>query len=104
MEQAGGRAGRREWTGLAVLVLPVLLVSMDVTVLYLALPPLSVGLAPSGTELLWIVDIYTFVVAGLLIPMGALGDRIGCRRLLLAGAACFGVASAVAAHPPPPPR
>ncbi len=97
-EVAAVRAGWREWTGLAVLALPTLLVSMDLTVLHLAVPHLTAGLAPSGTQLLWIVDIYAFLVAGLLIPMGTLGDRIGRRRLLLAGAAAFGVASAVAAY------
>ncbi|GAA3690322.1 MFS transporter [Nonomuraea antimicrobica] len=92
------RAGWREWTGLAVLALPTLLVSMDLTVLHLAVPHLTASLEPSGTQLLWIVDIYAFLVAGLLITMGTLGDRIGRRRLLLGGAAAFGVASAVAAY------
>ncbi|MFI7641623.1 MFS transporter [Nonomuraea sp. NPDC049400] len=92
------RAGWREWTGLAVLALPTLLVSMDLTVLHLAVPHLTAGLAPSGTQLLWIVDIYAFLVAGLLITMGGLGDRVGRRRLLLAGAAAFGVASVLAAY------
>ncbi|GAA5041621.1 DHA2 family multidrug resistance protein-like MFS transporter [Thermocatellispora tengchongensis] len=92
------RAGWREWTGLAVLALPTLLVSMDLTVLHLAVPHLTADLAPSGTQLLWIVDIYAFLVAGLLITMGTLGDRIGRRRLLLAGAAAFGVASVLAAY------
>jgi DHA2 family multidrug resistance protein-like MFS transporter len=92
------RAGWREWTGLAVLALPTLLVSMDLTVLHLAVPHLTADLAPSGTQLLWIVDIYAFLVAGLLITMGTLGDRIGRRRLLLTGAAAFGVASVLAAY------
>ncbi|WP_228044322.1 MFS transporter [Streptomyces ferrugineus] len=91
------RAGRREWTGLAVLALPTLLISMDVTVLYLAVPQLSADLAPSSSQLLWILDVYGFLVAGFLIAMGVLGDRIGRRRLLLAGAAAFGAASLVAA-------
>ncbi|HZH03763.1 MAG TPA: MFS transporter [Myxococcaceae bacterium] len=90
-------AGRREWIGLAVLALPCLLYSMDLTVLNLALPRLSADLAPSSSELLWIVDIYGFLVAGLLIVMGNLGDRIGRRRLLLMGAAAFGLASVLAA-------
>ena len=84
------RAGRREWVGLTVLALPCLLYSMDLTVLNLALPSLSVDLRPSSTQLLWIVDIYGFMVAGLLITMGTLGDRIGRRRLLMIGAAAFG--------------
>src|SRR5690606_28479344 len=92
-----GRAGRREWLGLAVLALPCLLVTMDLTVLNLALPELSEDLRPSSSQLLWIVDIYGFLVAGCLITMGTLGDRIGRRRLLLAGAAAFGAASVLAA-------
>ena len=91
------RAGRREWIGLAVIALPCLLYSMDLTVLNLAVPSLSADLRPSSTQLLWIVDIYGFFVAGSLITMGTLGDRIGRRRLLLIGAAAFGVASVLAA-------
>ncbi|WP_237687412.1 MFS transporter [Arthrobacter jiangjiafuii] len=94
------RAGRREWLGLAVLMLPVLLISVDNTVLSFAIPSLSRALAPTGTELLWIVDIYALVLAGLLVPMGALGDRIGRRKLLLVGSAGFGLVSAAAAFVP----
>src|SRR5688500_14152631 len=97
MNQTNLRATRREWTGLAVLTLPCLLLSMDLTVLYLAVPSLSVDLNPSSAQLLWIVDIYGFLIAGSLITMGTLGDRIGRRRLLLIGAAAFGVASTLAA-------
>src|SRR5215204_5890939 len=85
------RAGKREWIGLAIIALPCLLYSMDLTVLNLAVPRLSADLRPTSAQLLWIVDIYGFVLAGLLIPMGTLGDRIGRRRLLLAGAAAFGI-------------
>jgi MFS transporter, DHA2 family, multidrug resistance protein len=91
------RAGRREWIGLAVIALPCLLYSMDLTVLYLAVPSLTAELEPSSAELLWITDIYGFFLAGFLITMGTLGDRVGRRRLLLIGAAAFGVASALAA-------
>jgi DHA2 family multidrug resistance protein-like MFS transporter len=91
------RAGRREWVGLAVIALPCLVYAMDLTVLNLALPALSEDLRPSSSQLLWIVDIYGFLVAGLLITMGTLGDRIGRRRLLLIGAAAFGLASLLAA-------
>src|SRR5262245_38932454 len=91
------RATRREWVGLAVLALPCLLYSMDLTVLNLAVPHLSADLEPSGAQLLWIVDIYGFLVAGSLMTMGTLGDRIGRRRLLLTGAAAFGAASVLAA-------
>src|SRR5882757_4085273 len=91
------RATRREWIGLAVIALPCLLYAMDLTVLNLAVPKLSADLKPTSSQLLWIVDIYGFMVAGLLITMGTLGDRIGRRRLLLIGAAAFGVASVLAA-------
>lgn len=91
------RAGRREWIGLAILMLPTLLVSMDLTVLHLAVPHLSADLRPNSAQLLWITDIYGFLIAGSLITMGTLGDRIGRRRLLLIGAVAFGVASVLAA-------
>jgi DHA2 family multidrug resistance protein-like MFS transporter len=92
------KAGKREWVGLAVLALPTLLVSIDVFVLLLALPRLSTDLGTSSTEQLWIMDIYGFMVAGFLVTMGTLGDRIGRRRLLLVGAAGFGAASVLAAY------
>ncbi|MGA4838251.1 MFS transporter [Streptomyces sp. G45] len=92
------RAGLKEWIGLAVLVLPVLLMSMDMTVLYFALPFLSATLEPSATQQLWIVDIYAFMLAGLLITMGTLGDRIGRRLLLMIGAGVFGASSLAAAY------
>lgn len=91
-------AGRREWTALGVLMLPLLLVSMDVSVLYFAIPEISADLRPSGTQQLWIFDIYAFVLAGLLMTMGSLGDRIGRRKLLLIGAVAFGAASLCAAY------
>jgi MFS transporter, DHA2 family, multidrug resistance protein len=91
------RAGRREWIGLAVLALACVLYSMDLTVLHLAVPEISADLEPSSAQLLWIVDIYGFLLAGSLITMGTLGDRIGRRRLLLIGAAAFGLASVLAA-------
>src|ERR687896_1142385 len=91
------RATRREWIGLAVIALPCLLYAMDLTVLTLAVPSLTADLQPTSTELPWIVDIYGFLVAGFLITMGTLGDRIGRRRLLLIGAGAFGGASVVAA-------
>jgi MFS transporter, DHA2 family, multidrug resistance protein len=93
----GQRAGRGEWLGLAVIALPCMVYAMDLTVLNLALPALSEDLHPTSSQLLWIVDIYGFLVAGLLITMGTLGDRIGRRRLLLLGAAVFGLASLFAA-------
>ncbi len=90
-------ATHREWIGLAVIALPCMLYSMDLTVLNLAVPALSADLKPSASQLLWIVDIYGFLVAGMLITMGTLGDRIGRRKLLLIGAAAFGIASVLAA-------
>ena len=90
-------ASQREWMGLAVLALPALLISMDLSVLYLAVPRLSAALQPSSVQLLWITDVYGFLLAGFLLPMGALGDRIGRRKLLMIGGAVFGGASVVAA-------
>jgi DHA2 family multidrug resistance protein-like MFS transporter len=91
------KATRREWFGLAVIALPCLLYSMDLTVLNLATPHLSADLKPTSSQLLWIVDIYGFLLAGFLVTMGTLGDRIGRRRLLLIGAVAFGAASVLAA-------
>jgi MFS transporter, DHA2 family, multidrug resistance protein len=92
------RATRREWIGLVVLALPTLLLALDVSVLYLALPQLSADLGAGSTQQLWILDIYSFMIAGFVVTMGTLGDRIGRRRLLLIGAAAFGVASVAAAY------
>ena len=85
---------------LAVLTLPVLLISIDMTVLGAALPAIGEQLRPTAAEQLWIVDVYSFVLAGLLVLMGSLGDRIGRRRLLLIGSSAFGVASVLAAFAP----
>lgn len=85
------------WFGLALITLPGLVVSMDMTVLNLAVPRLAAALSPTSTQLLWIVDIYGFVLAGLLVTMGALGDRVGRRRLLMFGAGLFAVASLLCA-------
>ncbi|MEU4114761.1 MFS transporter [Kitasatospora sp. NPDC028055] len=93
---------RQRWTGLAVLVLAVTVVALDATVLSLAIPSISETLRPSGTQLLWIGDSYSFVLAGLLVSMGALSDRIGRKKLLLTGAAAFGAASLLAAYAPGP--
>ncbi|QDB79882.1 MFS transporter [Georgenia wutianyii] len=90
----------RPWAALVVLMLPVLLVAVDNTVLSFAVPSISESLRPGGTELLWIVDAYPLVLAGLLVPMGSLGDRLGRRRLLLIGATGFAAVSAVAAFAP----
>jgi DHA2 family multidrug resistance protein-like MFS transporter len=87
----------RPWAVLAVLMLPVLLISVDNTVLSFALPSITAALGASGSELLWIVDAYPLMLAGLLVPMGSLGDRIGRRRLLLVGAVGFALVSLLAA-------
>ncbi|MGW0119275.1 MFS transporter [Streptomyces sp. NPDC003327] len=86
------------WLALSVLVLAVLLVAVDATVLGLATPSLSEDLKPTGTQLLWIGDIYSFVIAGLLVSMGSLGDRIGRKKLLLVGATAFGAVSVLNAY------
>lgn len=90
----------RRWITLGVLVLPVVVLSVDITVLGFAVPSLSADLEPSGSQMLWIVDVYGFMLAGLLVLMGVLGDRIGRRRLLTIGAAAFGLASMLAAVAP----
>jgi DHA2 family multidrug resistance protein-like MFS transporter len=96
-EPEAPRATRREWVGLGVIALACVLYVMDLTVLHLAVPKISEDLRPTSAQLLWIIDIYGFMVAGSLITMGTLGDRIGRRRLLMIGAGSFGVASVVAA-------
>ncbi|MDP4511867.1 MFS transporter [Nonomuraea turcica] len=98
MSDVTRKAGAREWTGLAVLALPTLLLSLDQSVLFLALPSLAEALRPTGNQMLWIMDIYGFLMAGFLVTMGTLGDRIGRRRLLLIGAAAVLVTSLLAAY------
>ncbi|MFB4318761.1 MFS transporter [Actinomadura sp. 21ATH] len=88
-DEPPARAGARQWLGLAVLLLPTMLLTADLGVLWLATPDLTADLRPSGTELLWITDVYGFMTAGFLVVMGTLGDRVGRRRLLLAGAALY---------------
>ncbi|MFI9028156.1 MFS transporter [Streptomyces sp. NPDC053560] len=92
------RATKREWIGLAVLALPSMLVTMDLTLLHLAVPHLGADLDPSSSQLLWITDIYGFLIAGFLVTMGTVGDRVGRRRLLLGGATVFGIASILTAY------
>ncbi len=94
------RATTRDWVGLCVLALACLMFVMDLTVLHLAVPAMTADLQPTSSQLLWIIDIYGFMVAGFLITMGTLGDRIGRRRLLMIGAATFGVASVLCALSP----
>ncbi|ROP62158.1 DHA2 family multidrug resistance protein-like MFS transporter [Enterobacter sp. BIGb0383] len=87
----------RQWITLIVIVLVYIPVAIDATVLHVAAPTLSLSLGASGNELLWIIDIYSLVMAGMVLPMGALGDRIGFKRLLLIGSGLFGLASLLAA-------
>jgi DHA2 family multidrug resistance protein-like MFS transporter len=90
-------ATARSWIGLAVLVLPLLLITIDGTVLVLGLPAISADLSPTGIEQLWMIDIYSLVLAGLLVAMSTVGERFGRRRNLLIGSAVFTVASAAGA-------
>jgi len=92
------KAGINQWIGLVVLAFPTLIMSMDISVLFLALPHLADDLSPSSTQMLWIVDIYGFVLAGLLITMGKVADQIGRRKLLIIGGAMFGIASILIAY------
>ncbi|MEV4242068.1 MFS transporter [Streptosporangium canum] len=94
------RAGTREWAGLGLLALPTVLLGLDVTVLYLVFPSMAEALDPSATQTLWIMDAYGFFIAGFLITMGTLGDRIGRRRLLVMGMAAFAAVSVFAAFAP----
>ncbi|RSD20769.1 MFS transporter [Amycolatopsis eburnea] len=91
---------RRRWAALGVLVGAVLLLAIDGTVLYLAVPSLTRELAPSATEILWIGDIYSLALAGLLVTAGNLADRFGRKKVLLLGTAAFGAASVLAAFSP----
>jgi DHA2 family multidrug resistance protein-like MFS transporter len=90
----------RQWLTLMAILLVYIPVAIDATVLHVAAPTLSVALGTSGNELLWIIDIYSLVMAGMVLPMGALGDKIGFKRLLLLGSGIFGTASLAAAFSP----
>jgi DHA2 family multidrug resistance protein-like MFS transporter len=94
------KAGRQAWVGLAVLALPTFVVAIDLFVLLLALPTLAADLGADSVQQLWVSDIYGFLLAGFLISMGTLGDRIGRRKLLIIGGAVFAVASALTAYAP----
>lgn len=96
----GGRVNWRGWVALAVLMLPVLLVSIDNTVLTFALPDIAIALQPTSVQQLWIIDAYSLVLAALLVTMGTLGDRFGRRRMLLIGGLGFTIVSALAAFAP----
>jgi DHA2 family multidrug resistance protein-like MFS transporter len=98
--EVGDRAGAKEWLGLIVLLLPTALLFVAQTVLFLATPHIAADLRPSSDQLLWVNDVYGFAMAGLLVAMGTIGDRVGRRRVLLLGAVVFGVGSVVAAFAP----
>ena len=100
IDQTRTKATPKQWAALAVLMLPVLLVSIDNTVLSFALPHIARDLLPTAAAQLWIVDAYPLVLAGLLVAMGNLGDRYGRRRVLLIGSIGFGAVSVVAAFAP----
>lgn len=99
-QPAASRATWREWAALATLMLPLLLIAIDNTVLNFALPQISLEFTANAALLLWIVDAYPLVLAGLLVTMGSLGDRLGRRRMLLIGSTGFAVVSALAAFAP----
>lgn len=88
------------WVVLLVVMLAFLPIVLDLTILHVAIPSLTLALEATGTEVLWIIDIYPLLMASLLIPMGTLADRIGHRRLLFIGLSVFGVGSALAAMSP----
>jgi DHA2 family multidrug resistance protein-like MFS transporter len=90
----------RQWLALVIIVLVYIPVAIDATVLHVAAPTLSMTLGASGNELLWIIDIYSLVMAGMVLPMGAVGDRIGFKKLLILGSVLFGLSSLAAAFAP----
>ena len=90
------RPGAKQWWGLAVLVTPSTLLFMMLTILFVAAPSMAQDLNPTGTQLLWILDIYGFVMAGFLVAMGVLGDRVGKRLLMVIGAILFAAVSVAA--------
>ena len=92
-----GRFMFRQWLALVIIVMAYIPVAIDATVLHVAAPTLSMTLNASGNELLWIIDIYSLVMAGMVLPMGALGDRLGFKRLLIMGSVLFGLSSLAAA-------
>ncbi|MDN5517934.1 MAG: MFS transporter [Pseudomonas sp.] len=92
----------RRWLILLAVMLAFLPVVIDMTILHIAVPSLTLALGASATEVLWVIDIYPLLMAGLLVPMGTLADRIGNRRVLLTGLVVFGIASLLAAFAPNP--
>jgi DHA2 family multidrug resistance protein-like MFS transporter len=102
LEKPPATVDNRRWVVLGVLCASLLLIGMDVTVLHVAAPSLTVALNPSATQLLWIVDAYALTVAASLVTAGTLADRFGRKRMLLSGFLMFALASAAAAFAPTP--
>src|SRR5690625_7944342 len=87
------KATWREWFGLGALTLAVFMLSTDMTVLFLAMPSIAADLAPSSTQMLWIIHIGELLTVGFVLTMGRLGDKIGRRRLLVIGVSVYGLAN-----------
>lgn len=83
----------RRWGALAVLTASLLVVSMDMTILHIAIPEMAAELRPTAEQQLWIIDVYSLVLAGLLISFSAIADRWGRKRMLMLGYTLFGLAS-----------
>src|ERR1700683_1762119 len=96
--------GARRWVTLAVLCCPLLLISLDNTILNVALPSIVRGLHATSTQLQWIVDAFAIFFAGLLLSFGAMGDRIGRKWMFMGGLVVFGTGSALAAWSGSPDR
>lgn len=91
------KATWREWLGLVALSLALFMLSTDLTVLFLAMPSIAADLAPSATQMLWIIHIGELLAVGFGLTMGRLGDKIGRRRILVIGVSVYGLASIIAA-------
>lgn len=91
---------QNRWIVLLVVMLAFIPIVVDMTILHVAIPSLTLALQATGTEVLWIIDVYPLLMASLLIPMGTLADRVGHRRLLSLGMSVFGLGSALAAVSP----
>jgi MFS transporter, DHA2 family, multidrug resistance protein len=90
------------WLVLATVILAFIPIVIDMTILHIAVPTLTAALGASATEALWIIDIYSLMMAGLLVPMGTLADRVGHRPMMLIGLSVFTIASVTAAFSPAP--
>ena len=95
--RAGPGSHPWRWAALSVLCVTLLLVSLDLTILNVALPSIVKGLHATSSQLQWIVDAYAVAFAGLLLTLGALGDRVGRKWVFLAGLLVFAAGSAFSA-------